>query len=98
VADLLRTSGPLTPDEVAARCLDAGAAAGWLAGLAASRRAIEVRVAGQPMWAAIEDAGRLRDALGVALPVGIPEAFTEVLPDPAGRPGRAVGADARAVH
>ena len=41
-------------------------------------------MAGQPMWAAIEDAGRLRDALGVALPVGIPEAFTEVLPDPLG--------------
>ena len=36
------------------------------------------------MWAAIEDAGRLRDALGVALPVGIPEAFTEPLPDPLG--------------
>ena len=61
-----------------------GAAAGWLDGLAAARRAIEVRVAGQPMWAAIEDAGRLRDALGVALPVGIPEAFTEPLPDPLG--------------
>jgi ATP-dependent Lhr-like helicase len=84
VADLLRTSGPLTSDEVALRCVDAGAAAGWLAGLSASRRAIEVRVAGQPMWAAVEDAGRLRDALGVALPVGIPEAFTEVLPDPLG--------------
>src|SRR6202042_3432085 len=84
VADLLRTSGPLSADEVALRCVDSGAAAGWLAGLSASRRAIEVRVAGQPMWAAIEDAGRLRDALGVALPVGIPEAFTEVLPDPLG--------------
>ena len=84
VADLLRTSGPLTAGEVALRCVDTGAAAGWLAGLAAARRAIEVRVAGQPMWAAIEDAGRLRDALGVALPVGIPEAFTEVLPDPLG--------------
>ncbi|HEY1665200.1 MAG TPA: hypothetical protein VGG54_05880, partial [Trebonia sp.] len=84
VADLLRTSGPLSSDEVALRCVDTGAAAGWLAGLSASRRAIEVRVAGQPMWAAIEDAGRLRDALGVALPVGIPEAFTEVLPDPLG--------------
>jgi ATP-dependent Lhr-like helicase len=35
-------------------------------------------------WAAVEDAGRLRDALGVALPVGIPEVFTEVLPDPLG--------------
>jgi ATP-dependent helicase Lhr and Lhr-like helicase len=84
VADLLRTSGPLSADEVAARCTEPGQAAGWLAGLAAARRAIEVRVAGQPMWAAIEDAGRLRDALGVALPVGIPEAFTEVLPDPLG--------------
>ena len=84
VADLLRTSGPLTADEVAARCADGPASAGWLDGLAAARRAIEVRVAGQPMWAAIEDAGRLRDALGVALPVGIPEAFTEPLPDPLG--------------
>jgi ATP-dependent Lhr-like helicase len=58
--------------------------AGWLDGLAATRRLIRVRVAGQEMWAAVEDAGRLRDALGVALPVGIPEAFTEVLPDPLG--------------
>ncbi|HWG02849.1 MAG TPA: DEAD/DEAH box helicase, partial [Trebonia sp.] len=82
VADLLRTTGPLTGDEVAARCTDASQAAGWLTTLANQRRAIEVRVAGTPMWAAIEDAGRLRDALGVALPVGIPEAFTEPLPDP----------------
>jgi ATP-dependent helicase Lhr and Lhr-like helicase len=84
VADLLRTCGPLTLDEVAQRCTEPEAAGGWLAGLAAARRAIEVRVAGQPAWAAIEDAGRLRDALGVALPVGIPEAFTEPLPDPLG--------------
>ena len=83
VADLLRTSGPLTRDEVAARCVVPDPA-GWLDGLAATRRLIQVRVAGQPMWAAIEDAGRLRDALGVALPVGIPEAFTEPLPDPLG--------------
>ncbi|WP_425414898.1 hypothetical protein, partial [Promicromonospora kroppenstedtii] len=33
--------------------------------------------AGQEQWAVAEDAGRLRDALGVALPVGIPETFTE---------------------
>jgi ATP-dependent Lhr-like helicase len=83
VADLLRTSGPLTADEVAARCAVPDPA-GWLEGLAATRRLIRVRVAGQEMWAAVEDAGRLRDALGVALPVGIPEAFTEVLPDPLG--------------
>jgi ATP-dependent Lhr-like helicase len=83
VADLLRTSGPLTAGEVAARCAVPDPA-GWLDGLAATRRLIRVRVAGQEMWAAIEDAGRLRDALGVALPVGIPEAFTEPLPDPLG--------------
>ncbi len=84
LADLIRTCGPLTSGEVAERCAPAGEADGWLAGLSAARRVIEVRVAGQPMWAAIEDAGRLRDALGVALPVGIPDAFTEPLPDPLG--------------
>jgi ATP-dependent helicase Lhr and Lhr-like helicase len=83
VADLLRTSGPLTAAEVAARCTVPDPA-GWLAGLSATRRIIAVRVAGQDMWAAVEDAGRLRDALGVALPVGIPEAFTSVLADPLG--------------
>jgi ATP-dependent Lhr-like helicase len=33
---------------------------------------------------AIEDAGRLRDALGTALPVGVPEVFTEPVADPLG--------------
>jgi ATP-dependent Lhr-like helicase len=84
VADLLRTSGPLTSAEVGLRCVAPESADGWLAGLATARRVISVRIAGQPMWAAIEDAGRLRDALGVALPVGIPEAFTSPLPDPLG--------------
>ena len=69
---------------MAARCVDDADSGGWLAGLSAARRVIAVRVAGQAMWAAIEDAGRLRDALGVALPVGIPEAFTEPVPDPLG--------------
>ena len=84
LADLLRTIGPLTAEEVAARCTVPEAAAGWLAELSRTRRALEVRVGGQARWAAIEDAGRLRDALGVPLPPGIPEAFTEPLPDPLG--------------
>ncbi len=42
------------------------------------------RIAGEQRYASIEDAGRLRDALGVALPTGIPVAFTELLPDPLG--------------
>ena len=98
VADLLRTSGPLTGEEVAARCAAPESAGEWLASLASARRIIEVRVAGQPMWATIEDAGRLRDALGVALPVGIPEAFTEPLPDPLGDLVARWARHARAVH
>ncbi len=82
VADLLRTIGPLSAAEVADRCTEPGAAPGWLAELAAQRRAIEVRITGEARWAAIEDAGRLRDALGVPLPVGVPVAFTEPVPDP----------------
>jgi ATP-dependent helicase Lhr and Lhr-like helicase len=80
VADLLRLLGPLTPAEIAER----GGQPGWAEELAAHRRAIRVRVAGQERWAAVEDAGRLRDALGTALPVGVPEAFTEPVRDPLG--------------
>ena len=84
LADLLRSAGPLSAAETAERCAEPGAAPTWLSELAAQRRAIELRVAGEPRWAAIEDAGRLRDALGVALPPGIPGAFTEPVSDPLG--------------
>jgi ATP-dependent Lhr-like helicase len=45
---------------------------------------LRVRIAGHERWIAIEDAGRVRDALGTALPVGVPEAFTEPVDDPLG--------------
>ncbi|MDB1088857.1 DEAD/DEAH box helicase [Streptomyces sp. ACA25] len=80
VADLLRVLGPLTE----AALTDRGAELAWAPELAGARRAIRVRVAGEDHWAAIEDAGRLRDALGAALPVGVPEAFTEPVKDPLG--------------
>ncbi|MFJ2115576.1 ATP-dependent helicase [Streptomyces sp. NPDC087850] len=80
VADLLRVLGPLTDGELAER----GARASWPEELATARRAIRVRIGGADHWAAIEDAGRLRDALGTALPVGVPEAFTEPVKDPLG--------------
>ncbi|MGQ4488817.1 DEAD/DEAH box helicase [Streptomyces sp. SAS_281] len=80
VADLLRVLGPLTDEELAER----GAGSAWAKELESARRAIRVRIAGAPHWAAIEDAGRLRDALGTALPVGVPEAFTEPVKDPLG--------------
>ncbi|MFI2372356.1 ATP-dependent helicase [Streptomyces sp. NPDC018833] len=80
VADLLRVLGPLTDAELAER----GGEPAWPRELVASRRAIRVRIAGTDHWAAVEDAGRLRDALGTALPVGVPEAFTEPVKDPLG--------------
>ncbi|MEU6437175.1 ATP-dependent helicase [Streptomyces albidoflavus] len=80
VADALRVLGPLTSAELAER----GADPAWARELAGARRVIEVRIASVEHWAAIEDAGRLRDALGVALPVGVPEAFTEPVKDPLG--------------
>ncbi|MGW2164652.1 ATP-dependent helicase [Streptomyces nondiastaticus] len=80
VADLLRLLGPLTDAGLAAR----GAEPAWVRELAEARRAIRVRIAGEDHWAAVEDAGRLRDALGTALPVGVPEAFTEPVKDPLG--------------
>lgn len=80
VADLLRVLGPMTTEELTAR----GADPHWAAELAESRRALRVRIAARDHWAAVEDAGRLRDALGAALPVGVPEAFTEPVPDPLG--------------
>ncbi|HEY0485017.1 MAG TPA: ATP-dependent helicase [Mycobacteriales bacterium] len=79
-ADLLRILGPLSTPEAVER----GATPRWLAELEETRRALRVRIAGEERWIAIEDAGRVRDALGTPLPVGVPEAFTEPAGDPLG--------------
>ncbi|ETZ42852.1 formamidopyrimidine-DNA glycosylase H2TH domain protein [Mycobacterium avium MAV_061107_1842] len=86
VADLLRLLGPLTEDEVVARAggADAVEVRGWLEGLRAARRAVPVSFAGRSWWVAIEDIGRLRDGLGIAVPLGVPAAFTEEVADPLG--------------
>jgi ATP-dependent Lhr-like helicase len=80
VADALRLLGPLAEAELSAR----GSEPLWALELEAARRAIQVRIGGEQRWAAVEDAGRLRDALGTPLPVGVPEAFTEPVKDPLG--------------
>jgi ATP-dependent Lhr-like helicase len=83
VADLLRLLGPLTTDEVAARAGGADVG-GWLEALYAAKRALPVSFAGRSWWVAIEDIGRLRDGVGVAVPVGVPASFTEAVADPLG--------------
>ncbi|WP_308250181.1 Lhr family helicase [Sphaerisporangium fuscum] len=80
LADLLRTHGPLQAEDVTVREGDPA----WLAELENARRAIRVRVAGVEQWAAIEDAARLRDALGAPVPMGVPHAFLEPVTDPLG--------------
>ncbi len=84
VADLLRTVGPLLPAEIVERCVPDTPVAQWLDELAVARRAYEVVLGGQTWWAAVEDVGRLRDALGVPVPQGVPDVFGEPVTDPLG--------------
>jgi ATP-dependent Lhr-like helicase len=84
--DLLLLLGDLTFEEIAAR-IEPGpdgqaraTASAWLEALVRDRRAIAVLVAGEDRFAAAEDAGRLRDALGVSPPPGLPAAFLEPVP------------------
>jgi ATP-dependent Lhr-like helicase len=74
--DLLADLGPLTADEIRAR--SAGDPAPWLQSLIAERRAIPVG----DRFAVAEDAARLRDGLGNAIPPGLPSAFTDPVPAP----------------
>ncbi|HEX9712682.1 MAG TPA: DEAD/DEAH box helicase [Actinomycetota bacterium] len=73
--DALRTLGDLSADEVVGRTIDTAAAKEWLEQLVGTRRALVLRIAGEDRFTAIEDAARFRDALGTAMPVGVPEAF-----------------------
>ncbi|QQG98267.1 ATP-dependent helicase [Mycobacteroides chelonae] len=82
LADLFRLLGPITTEEVSARC--SGAGADWLRELVAAHRVIETHYGQRAWWAAVEDAARLRDALGVPVPPGVPAAFTDATADPLG--------------
>ena len=79
--DLLRRLGPLSRSDLELRSAEAGAA---LEELRTARRVIRVRVAARGVWAAVEDAARLRDALGCQLPPGVPDVFSEPVEDPLG--------------
>ena len=99
VADLLRLLGPLTADEVPARCVpERPTVAGWLAALAdaAARRAGPDRRRG-PLGA-VEDVGRLRDGLGRAGPAGHARRLHRAGRRPARRPGRPLRPHPRPVH
>jgi ATP-dependent helicase Lhr and Lhr-like helicase len=79
LCDLLRAIGDLSSSEIAER--SEGNARSWIDELERDRRIVRVRVAGQTRFVAVEDAARYRDALGVALPMGLPDALLGAEPD-----------------
>ncbi|MGO4454617.1 DNA glycosylase AlkZ-like family protein [Arthrobacter sp. RAF14] len=83
-ADLLRLLGPLTVPEIAARLQDPDDAGEHARQLVATGRALRFSLRGQEHVAAVEDSARLRDGLGVPLPMGVPLAFLEPVADPLG--------------
>ncbi len=78
VHDLLRRLGDLSAAEAGARTQGGRVeAAIHLAELAASRRAVRARIAGEERWIAMEDVARYRDGVGVSAPPGVPGVFLE---------------------
>ncbi len=64
------------------RVLTEAEATDHLEALVKAGRALRFRLHGRELYAAIEDAARLRDALGVPLPIGVPLAFLEPVEAP----------------
>ena len=79
---ILRRLGDLSDDEVAERVAEGYSAKSMLGKLESERRAVRVRVAGEERWIAAEDGGLYRDALGVPVPSGLPDAFLETVTEP----------------
>ena len=83
IHDLLLRVGDLSREELRARCTSALVASG-IDDLVQARRAVLLPVAGVQRFVAAEDAARYRDALGVPLPAGLPEALLAPVRDPLG--------------
>ena len=80
VHDLLLRIGDLSLDELQKR-VEGNNASAFVTRLIRENRAVEVEIAGEQRLIAAEDAGRYRDALGVKLPKGLPEAFLTRVPE-----------------
>jgi ATP-dependent Lhr-like helicase len=80
VHDLLLRLGDLTRAEIVQRSESTDVAES-VDKLIRARRVLELMIAGEKRVVAVEDAGRVRDALGVPLPPGLPTAFLEAMPE-----------------
>lgn len=84
VVDLLRILGPLSIGEIDDRTVNDVDVTAALDELARTNRVFGATIAGDARWAVVEDAARLRDALGTPIPHGVPSAFLDPVPDPIG--------------
>ncbi|MCC7418595.1 MAG: DEAD/DEAH box helicase [Acidobacteria bacterium] len=85
--DMLLGLGDLSRQEIQERT----ALPEWAAEVDALERAgriVEIAIAGEPRYIAVEDAARFRDALGLPLPPGLPPALLEPARDPLGNLAR----------
>lgn len=88
VHDLLLSLGDLTVDEIVKRSGKPSDAAGrhsllrLISEAEKSGRIVELLIAQEKRFVAVEDAARYRDALGVRLPPGLPESLLEVTSEP----------------
>ncbi len=74
---ILRRLGDLTVEEASERVAEGYSADSMLDKLESERRAVRLRIGGEERWIAAQDAGLYRDALGVPVPSGLPDAFLE---------------------
>lgn len=79
--DRLREVGELSLGELQTVVQDGVDAAALAARLVEARRALWVTIAGEARLVAVEDAARVRDGLGCALPAGLPAALLTQVPD-----------------
>lgn len=83
IHDLLLRNGDLSAHEIAERSMQStNTIEEWLRELRNETRCLEVKVAKEVRWIAIEDASRYRDALGVRIGAGVPETFQQPVANP----------------
>ena len=82
VHDVLRELGPQSMLELAARVVEPAATESLVEQLVAERRAFIANIAGEDRVCAAEDAARVRDALGTAIVMGLPAAYTDPVDAP----------------
>jgi ATP-dependent Lhr-like helicase len=82
VHDMLLYVGDLSLEEIAARASPPDRAHAWVEQLSHAGRIVAVRIGDDARFVAVEDAARLRDGLGAALPRGLPAELLAPVAEP----------------